>query len=506
MGKKKSTALIVLITIVLVGLLFLSFTPTFPVKSPNSFRSLLSIVDLGRDLDGGYYTVYYPEGVISKAEFETLKAEYDYVASNTEEGQTPSVENPEENYTAYKGIYLSNDIYASDTGVTETFASQFDTALKAVQARYEGMGFSDYSVRVQDDYTIRVEIPKLDHDDYTAESLAQSIFSLFSYTGDILFTDASTRDGTSTVEMAGSSENLSRASIADAGDSGYAVVLHFTSAGREAFRELTSTLASASSDSSSSSSSSSTLYIYVGDDQVMGAGVSEEMNQSSVSVTGGYTREQAQAIASLINSAIAEDDVIGFDFESPEYYSMDALTGTNTALIAAICIGVLFVAMIVFSLVKFKGMGLAHTYGFVTFLVAVVACISLIPGIQLTLGGIAAILLASAMLVSCNYYAFNNIKKEFATGKTLTASVKSGYKKSLAFTIDAHAILVLASLAIWLIATGAAKFMALIFLLSIAISAVCTLLVTRFYLYMFVAQPKNKIAFVGFKREETEDE
>ena len=133
MGKKKSTALIVLITIVLVGLLFLSFTPTFPVKSPNSFRSLLSIVDLGRDLDGGYYTVYYPEGVISKAEFETLKAEYDYVASNTEEGQTPSVENPEENYTAYKGIYLSNDSYASDTGVTETFASQFDSGAGALR-------------------------------------------------------------------------------------------------------------------------------------------------------------------------------------------------------------------------------------------------------------------------------------------------------------------------------------------------------------------------------------
>ena len=109
-------------------------------------------------------------------------------------------------------------------------------------------------------------------------------------------------------------------------------------------------------------------------------------------------------------------------------------------------------------------------------------------------------------MVSCNYYAFNNIKKEFATGKTLTASIKAGYKKSLAFTIDVHAILILASLAIWLIATGPAHFMALVFLLSIAISAVCTLLVTRFYFYMFIAQPKNKIAFVGFKREETEDE
>ena len=102
--------------------------------------------------------------------------------------------------------------------------------------------------------------------------------------------------------------------------------------------------------------------------------------------------------------------------------------------------------------------------------------------------------------------AFNNIKKEFASGKTLTASVKAGYKKSLGFTIDVHAILVLASLALWLIVTGPAKFASLVFLLCIAASAVCTLLVTRFYFYMFSAQPKNKIAFAGFKREETEDE
>ena len=87
MGNKKSAALIALITIVLVGLLFICITPTFPVKSPNSFRSLLSIVDLGRDLDGGYYTVYYPEGVISKSEYETLKAEYDYVAEIRPKGK-----------------------------------------------------------------------------------------------------------------------------------------------------------------------------------------------------------------------------------------------------------------------------------------------------------------------------------------------------------------------------------------------------------------------------------
>ena len=500
MGKKKSAALIVLITIVLVGLLFLSITPTFPVTSPNSFRSLLSIVDLGRDLDGGYYTVYYPEGVISKAEYETLKAEYDYVAENTEEGQTPSMEDPAENYVAYKGIYLSTDISSSETGtgVTESFAESFADALSTVQKRYEERGLSDYTIRVQDDYTIRVEIPKLDHDDADAESIAQNMFTLFSYSGGLLFTDSHAANEAGTAEMEGTSEYIRNATTADAGDSGYAVVINFTSAGREAFRSLTSTL--------TSSGSSVTLYIYAGDNQLMGATVSGEMDQDAVYITGGYTQEVAETVATLINTSISDSDVFDLTFESPEYYSMDALMGNSAALIIAICIGVLVLAMLIFSLVKFKGMGLAHVYGFITFAVAVIACISLIPAVQLTMGGIIAILAAAAIMVSCNYYAFNNIKKEFATGKTLTASIKAGYKKSLAFTIDVHAILILASLAIWLIATGPAHFMALVFLLSIAISAVCTLLVTRFYFYMFIAQPKNKIAFVGFKREETEDE
>ena len=246
MGKKKSAALIALVTVVLVGLLFLCITPTFPVKSPNSFRSLLSIVELGRDLDGGYYTVYYPEGVISKAEYETLKASYDYDSESTE--------NPDDNYVAYKGIYLSKDI-AEEGGVTQEFQDQFDAALRAVNKRYEKAGMSDYTLRVQYDYTIRIEIPGLDFDDYYAEQYAQSMITYFSYSGGIVLSDASAADGEATAQMEGSGENIRSVTTANAGDSGYAVVINLTSAGREAFREMTSTISS-----SSSSSSSATVY------------------------------------------------------------------------------------------------------------------------------------------------------------------------------------------------------------------------------------------------------
>ena len=67
-------------------------------------------------------------------------------------------------------------------------------------------------------------------------------------------------------------------------------------------------------------------------------------------------------------------------------------------------------------------------------------------------------------------------------------------------------MLFVAALVLFLIATGPMYYMAMVFMLGTALSAACTLGVTRFYLYMFLAQPKNKIAFCNLKREETEED
>ena len=96
MGKKKSVALIVIVTVVLLGLLFISITPTFPVKTPYSLQSLLNTVRLGADLGGGYGAVYYPEGVISAEEYAGEVARYE-----SGEGTDPA-----EQYVANGGVYL----------------------------------------------------------------------------------------------------------------------------------------------------------------------------------------------------------------------------------------------------------------------------------------------------------------------------------------------------------------------------------------------------------------
>ena len=483
MGKGKSVLLIVIVTVVLAGLLFIGFTPSFSVGVQN-FRSLLSGVDLGTDLGGGYYTVYYPEGVLSASDY----------AIEDEETQSE--------YSQYKGIYLSNEIYDAETQtVDEEFVSEFDNAVAAIRARFDQMGFVNCSVALENDYTVRVSIPVVNDN----VSL-QDMFTQLAYSGSLHITD-STID-TSNAERRAEvwdSSLVSGAGVAGA-EEGYAVAINFTSEGRTRFAELTSSMVSSSEDDSSSSSSA-TLYFYIGTDSPMSVPVTEEMDQNTIYISGNFdTREEAQAIASVINSVLDEDDVFDLDMTYSYIYEFAPTMGENTAVWVAAVVGVLFLAAIVFALAKYKGMGLAFTYGILTWMLALLLCVSLIGGIVVDFGGVLAIVLSAALMTGFSYYAYSNIRGEFATGKTLTASIKSGFKKSLALTIDAHIVLAVASLVLWLVSTGTVAFMSLIFLIGTLLSAACTLLVNRFYLYMFMAQPKNKIAFCSFKREEAEDD
>ncbi len=497
MGKKKSVALIVLVTVVLAALLFVSVTPSFYVSTAEKFNSLLSIIDLGSDLGGGYYTVYYPEGVISQDEYEALKAEYDEAVEEAKGGKV-DVDNPAETYLAYKGVYLSEEICEKGENgepqgeLFDAFKTEFGRAYRAIRARFESKGLIGCSVKLQDDYTIRVEIPSTDE-------TVTTLFDSFAYSGSLLFTDEKEN------EMEGSAANIKDAGVVE-GANGYGVAINFTKQGRAKFKEITKAISSAGS-SEGGQSAGGTLYIKVGDEVLTPLKVSSELDQNTVYISGNFTsRDAAQTVASVINSTLDENMVFDINLDASQIFTLEPTMGANAALLVAVAFGVLSLAMIVYTLIRYKGMGLAHVYGFLTYALLFIVCISLIPAIRVDIAGVFAILLSAVGMVFFDLYAFHNIRDEFATGKTLTASIKSGYKKSLAFTIDSHVILAVAALVLYLISTATVKYMSLIFLIGTLLSAACTLAVTRFYLYMFMAQPKNKIAFCNLRREETEDE
>ncbi len=503
MGKKRSVALIVLMSVVLAGLLFISVTPAFFVNDTQRFTSLLSIVDLGSDLGTSYTAVYYPEGVITKEEYDALEAAYQEGQST--ETTKDDISDPSEQYARHAGVYITRDyLNDEDDTVTDSFQQEFDAAVRALEARFGAKDLPDYSVQVQDDYSIRVTLP-----DISGQENMTELFERMAYSGSLFFSDTDSSTASKNVVLRGDADHISGAGVVYMGeDTGYGIAIDFTADGQEAFADATTELTSSEDSSSGSTSSTNiTLYVYMGQDVLLQMTVSGPTDQPTIYISGGFdTFSEAETIVGVINSAIDEDTAFDLRLDGSTVYTVSPSMGDNAALIAAVAFGVLSLAMIVFALVRYKGMGLAHMFAYLGFAVAMILCISLIEGIVINIAGVLAIVFSAALLCGFNAYAFSNIRAEFATGKTLSASIKAGYKKSLALTIDVHIVLFVIAALLYFIATGTLYYMSVVLMLGIVFSAACTLGVTRFCLYVLLAQPKNKIAFCNLKREEVEED
>ena len=189
MGKKKSVALMVFITIIVVVLCALVLFPSVPV-GVKDWKPVASQYDFSTELNGGYYTYYYPEGVIPATEYEdTVKGWQEIVdsADSTEKEKQDAKDELEKyqgSYTQHKGLYLSTEdeygIFANGE-VSDEFASTFQKSADEIAKRYEAKAYSDYRVAIVDDYAIRVELPKV-------ETNYASVFSMFATMGKISIT------------------------------------------------------------------------------------------------------------------------------------------------------------------------------------------------------------------------------------------------------------------------------------------------------------------------------
>ena len=100
---------------------------------------------------------------------------------------------------------------------------------------------------------------------------------------------------------------------------------------------------------------------------------------------------------------------------------------------------------------------------------------------------------------------FEAVRKETATGRTIQASVKTGYKKTLLSLIDLYVILIVASALVALVCVGELAACGFIFFIGTLASYVLYWF-TRLMWFVISSPVKDKFAFCGFKREVYDDE
>ena len=136
--------------------------------------------------------------------------------------------------------------------------------------------------------------------------------------------------------------------------------------------------------------------------------------------------------------------------------------------------------------------GLAADLALVWYIVIVFFLLGLL-GIQLTLPGIAGILLGIGMAVDANVIVFERFREELKAGRSYPSAVKTGFKNALRAILDANVTTMIAACVLMYFGTGSVKGFSYTLALSVVTSMFTAVFVTRFLL--------TRIVRLGFTRK-----
>ena len=231
------------------------------------------------------------------------------------------------------------------------------------------------------------------------------------------------------------------------------------------------------------------------------ATVSEQITSTSAIIEGVGSFETAQNIA-----AVVEGGRLEINFELGESNKISATLGED-ALKASVIAGAIGL-LIIFGLMalKYRGLGIVATIALSIYTVILIVLLALIPVVQLTLPGIAGIILSIGMAVDANVIIYERIREEYAAGKTVVSAVNAGFKRAFVTIFDGNITTVLAAIILWILCPGTIKGFAITLLIGVVLSMITAIVLSRFILKLIMNLCDNNSKFLGLKREATYDE
>ena len=377
-----------------------------------------------------------------------------------------------------KGIDLSGGYYVvlepkeTSTTAESSDKSMRERAMTKLRERLDNKGFTEATVTEQDADKIRVEIPKLNN--------AEEVLQLISNSGEITFQDSS---GNVLVE----SENIKSAYVGYDNDNGYVVILNFTNEGISRFSDATKSVLNGSS-------SDKRLYIYLGDDVISQPTVEKEITSASAQITGFDSYDAADAVASVIESGR-----LPIEYNVTESRSISSRLGDNAVnyslLAGGIGLAIIFIIMILF----YRGLGIAADIALYIYVLLYIFVLAIVPNVQLTLPGIAGIILSIGMAVDANVVIFERIKQEAVGGKDWRDTISDGFKRAVITVIDSNVTTILSAIVLWILTPGTIKGFAITLLIGIVLSMITSIFVTRWLIYVVAPLGKDKASLLGLK-------
>ncbi len=395
-------------------------------------------------------------------------------------------------YTGYaRTIKLGLDMSGGVSAVFNVANDEhgdFDTrvsgTISSLQSLLVSKGYTEAMVTKGssgDTTTIRVEIPDVDDPEKVLDLIGRPA-SLY-FTLEDLGNEASNTDLEKKAFLNGR-EHLENAYVTTSDNSQYAIGLKFNDKGAKKFGEITS------------ANKGKKTYIYVGGQKIMEPTINAAITNGSAIITGNYTYQSAYDYATKLQSG-----TFGVTLQLAEIRNISATLGENsirTALIA----GAVGVALIfIFMACVYRGLGIAADLSLCVYIVLLIWFCAVLPWVQLTLPGIAGILLSIGMAVDANVIIFERVKDEYKhSSKPISTCIKIGFKRSAGAIVDGQITTLIGAIVLWVLGSASIVGFAVTLFIGILLSLFCSLVVTRLILKAFMPLNSTSEKFYGLKR------
>ena len=153
-----------------------------------------------------------------------------------------------------------------------------------------------------------------------------------------------------------------------------------------------------------------------------------------------------------------------------------------------------------FMLLIYRLQGLLADIALLSYL-AIVFIILANVHVNLTLPGIAGIILSVGMAVDANVVIFERVKEELRLGKTVRSAVDAGFNRALTAVIDSNITTIISAVILWVLGTGTIKGFGITLFIGVIVSMLSAIFVTKFLLKQMIGMNVKNLWLYGISKK-----
>ena len=370
------------------------------------------------------------------------------------------------------GSVITYRAVTDDTG--EALSVGMNSIVTVMRDRLDNQGLTEALCYLAGDDMVTLEIPAVDDPNEAIKSFMQTAKLTFrDSAGNVIL------EGKHVINAAaGQDQNRTT------GELEYGVSLELNDEGAKLFAEATKRAAQ----------NGTNIGIYIDDNLISNPSVGSEY--ASTGITGGKAwisgsfkeRISAERLAGNINAG-----ALRYELERVEQRTVGATLGANSLSRSLIAGGIGLLLVIIFMCIYYKLSGVMASIALVGYC-GLFALALMMFNTNLTLPGIAGVVLSIGMAVDANVVIFERMKEELDAGKSVKAAIKGGFHRAFWAIFDSNVTTLIACGVLLALGSGTIKGFATTLLIGVVLSLFTALVVTRALLYLSAGMGLNNPA------------